>query len=79
MSRLTAAEVGEALARHEKECAERYGHILTRLEAMHGEIKPVLEVYRGTTFGGRVLVRLIAMIGAVSAIVLGWLKLKAGG
>lgn len=76
--RISAGEVGEALLRHEKECAERYGRILGEFKAFREEIKPVLEVYKASTFGGRALMKIVLFLGAVSGIAFGWLKYKAG-
>lgn len=76
--RLSAGEVAESLARHEKECSERYGVILTEIRGMRADVTPILEVYKASTMGGRALMKLVAFIGAVSAIVIGWLKLKTG-
>lgn len=76
--RLSAGEVAESLARHEKECAERYGVILTEIRGMRSDVTPILEVYRASTMGGRALMKLVAFVGAVSAIVFGWLKVKTG-
>lgn len=76
--RISAGEVAEALARHEKECAERYGVILSEFKAFREDFKPLMEVYRASTFGGRALMKIVLFLGAVSGIAFGWLKYKAG-
>ena len=76
--RISAGEVAEALARHEKECAERYGVILSEFKAFREEFKPVIEIYRASTFGGRAIMKLVLFLASISAIAFGWLKYKAG-
>ena len=84
--RISAGEVGDALAKHERECAERYNLILTEFResreehrAFRQEIKPVLEIYQASSLTGRALVKAVSVIAALSAIVAAWFKFKGGG
>lgn len=57
--RLSAAQVAERLADHERDCSERYGNILQTLTALQTDLQPVVEVYRGSRFAGKALVGLL--------------------
>lgn len=71
------------LARHEAECAARYGTILTTLTEMRAEMQPVIEVYRGSRWAGRTLVamlKFIALLGTVAGVIYaGFRYMKGGG
>jgi hypothetical protein len=78
--RMTAAQVAQDLARHENECAERYGKILQTMTALRNEMQPIVKVYEGASFGGQALKMVLGFIillgGAVTAIyhAFKWLK-----
>ena len=63
--RLSTTEVAEQLARHEKECADRYGTILGEIRGMREEVRPVLEIWQA----GGVAVRLIKLIALLATAV----------
>ena len=71
--RVSAGEVALRLAEHERDCAERYGSLMSELRAFRAETKPLLQVWEA----GGVAVRLVKLIALVAtAITAVWAAVK---
>mgnify|MGYP001573487129 CR=1 FL=1 len=63
--RLKASDVADRLASHEKECAERYGTILTEIRTFRQDVDPLIKVWQA----GGVAIRLIKLIALVATTI----------